>query len=119
MSISEDKYFKQVFNSGKDLIEKGLTDNDELERLGYYSSNGETTWMKKWWIPINWCCRQVQKEQLAGIIYLLIIYFLILIQCGPLITSLGNIYHFMILCDIRGTSILGEARNREISGVTQ
>ena len=23
MSISEDKYFKQVFNTGKDLIEKG------------------------------------------------------------------------------------------------
>ena len=66
MSISDDKYFKQVFNTGKDLIEKGLTDNDELERLGYYSSNGETTWMQKWWIPINWCCRQVQKEQLSG-----------------------------------------------------
>ena len=55
-----------MINYSINYPEKGLTDNDELERLGYYSSNGETTWMQKWWIPINWCCRQVQKEQLSG-----------------------------------------------------
>ena len=26
----------------------------------------DTTWMEKWWIPINWACHHVKKEQLSG-----------------------------------------------------
>ena len=26
----------------------------------------DTTWMEKWWIPINWACHHVKKEQISG-----------------------------------------------------
>ena len=26
----------------------------------------DTTWMEKWWIPINWACHHVKKEQMPG-----------------------------------------------------
>ena len=40
MSISGDKALKMKFKDGKDLINKGLTNENELKLLGFYSNKG-------------------------------------------------------------------------------
>ena len=55
------------------LRKKELATEEELQKLGflredldenYFTSNGGA--MLKWWIPINWASRIIQKEQLKG-----------------------------------------------------
>ena len=41
MSISGDKALKIKFKDGKDLINKGLTNETELKLLGFYTSKGK------------------------------------------------------------------------------
>jgi hypothetical protein len=41
MSISGDKALKMKFKDGKDLINKGLTNETELKLLGFYTSKGK------------------------------------------------------------------------------
>ena len=41
MSISGDKALKMKFKDGKDLINKGLTNENELKLLGFYTSKGK------------------------------------------------------------------------------
>ena len=55
------------------LRKKELATEEELEKLGflreeldenYFTANGGA--MQKWWIPIIWASRIIQKEQLKG-----------------------------------------------------
>ena len=41
MSISGDKALKMKFKDGKDLINKGLTNENELKLLGFYTRKGK------------------------------------------------------------------------------
>ena len=41
MSISGDKALKMKFKDGKDLINKGLTNETELKLLGFYTNKGK------------------------------------------------------------------------------
>ena len=52
---------KKKFSDHGSIFEKGLATQFEIKCLRMKQTC--TTWMEKWWIPINWACCITQKAR--------------------------------------------------------